>query len=97
MRNSALLLATPLLAACSTVSDIPPPEPPAQACHATGLETFIGQPANVDVAADIRRQSGARTFRWTGPGMAVTMDYRTDRVNAELDSTLSRIVGVSCG
>jgi hypothetical protein len=29
--------------------------------------------------------------------MAVTMDYRTDRVNAELDSTLSRIVGVSCG
>lgn len=94
MRN-LVLFAVPLAVACA--ANTPPPiESGPYTCRETGLDRFIGQPASVDVAAEILRESGARTFRWTGPGIAVTMDLRTDRVNAQLDESLSRIVGVSC-
>lgn len=86
-----------LLTACATVPPGPPILPPNAACNADGLDRFVGQPANVEVAAQILDASGARTFRWTGPGIAVTMDLRADRVNADLDESLSRIDGISCG
>ena len=28
----------------------------------------------------MKRETGARTLRWVQPGMAVTMDYRDDRL-----------------
>lgn len=96
--RSLLLIAPLVLTACATVpADSPAVPTPGGMCHAEGLEHFVGQPANVDVAAQILRESGARTFRWTGPGIMVTMDLRADRVNANLNEGLNTVVGVSCG
>lgn len=101
MRKLALL-STALLAACGVTPapDLEIPvrgETPGFTCRSDGLDRFVGQLANVDVAAEIQRASGARSLRWTGPGMAVTMDYRPDRVNVNLDERLFRIAGISCG
>ena len=102
MRTPAIVAPALLLAACTGTAPVAPPSPlpavhAAGTCSTAGLERFRGAAANVDVAAEMLRQSGARTFRWTGPGLAVTMDYREDRLNVELDPTLSRIVRASCG
>jgi hypothetical protein len=35
-------------------------------------------------------------IRWVQPGMAVTMDYREDRLTVRLDSG-NRIVAANCG
>ena len=40
--------------------------------------------------------SGARTVRVIRPGDAVTMDYRQDRLNIELDAD-GKIVRFNCG
>lgn len=87
-----------LLAACASV---PPPGEPvvvgAGSCHAETLERFAGQPATSDVASQMLQASGARTLRWTGPGMAVTMDYREDRITVTLDDSYRTIVRANCG
>lgn len=95
------MFATSLIAACSTV---PPTEPevpvrgetPGQTCRDDALGGFVGQQATAEVGAEILRQSGARTLRWIPHGSAVTMDFRTDRVNVRLDPQ-NRIESVSCG
>ncbi len=42
------------------------------------------------------RLSGSRDARWISPGMAVTMDFREDRLNFELDAQ-GKIVRAFCG
>jgi hypothetical protein len=89
-----------ILAGCATVAE---PDSFLRAdasnftCRSEGLSRFVGQSATASLAAEMRQASGARTVRWTGPGMAVTMDYREDRLNIELDSTMKRVVRASCG
>jgi hypothetical protein len=97
--RSLVLLAVLTLAACATTAAEQPigERPGGGACRTEGLGRYVGQPANVDVAAEILRDSGARTLRWTGPGIAVTMDFSPDRINVDLDQSLSRIVGFNCG
>ena len=97
MRNYVLLAALTLAACATTAAEPPIGERSGGTCRTDRLGRYIGQPANVDVAAAILRDSGARTLRWTGPGMAVTMDFRLDRINVDLEQSLSRIVGFSCG
>ena len=71
------------------------PEPKAL-CKADALPPFIGQTASVATGAAILKASGARTLRWAGPGMAVTMDYRPDRVTVSYDENMA-ITRASCG
>jgi hypothetical protein len=54
-------------------------------CGAQKLNAYIGLQATDDVIAAIREASGAQTIRVLKPGMAVTMDYRTDRLNIDTD------------
>lgn len=54
-------------------------------CGASLVQSFVGIRANETLRAEIATRSGARTVRWIEPGMAVTMDFRPDRLNAELD------------
>lgn len=70
---------------------------PGFVCRSEGLERFVGQPESAEIAAQIQRESGAKTLRWTRPGMAVTMDFREDRVNVQLDGSPLRIVRITCG
>ena len=50
----------------------------------------------MQIGAALLRATGARTLRWVAPGMAVTMDYRTDRLTVSYDGAY-KIERVSCG
>ena len=50
----------------------------------------------VPLREEITTRSGAQSIRWIEPGMAVTMDYRGDRLNAELDQD-GVITAMRCG
>lgn len=86
------------IAACSTgVDSAPPPTHYVGAiCTADDVDRFIGQPATSALGAEIQRKTGARTFRWLPEGTIVTMEYRDDRVNIDLDPA-NRIKRVRCG
>lgn len=80
------------LAACTTSEvPLPSPVPPgADACGANELQYLLGQKAAVLAALSL--PEGTRIIP---PGTAVTMDYRPDRLNIELDDN-DRITRVHC-
>ena len=85
--------------ACASVP--PGEEPPEEvggggSCDASGLGDLVGRPASSELGTEAVRRSGARSLRWIQPGDAVTMDYRTDRLNIRLDSR-NRVEGFTCG
>ncbi|MRX49694.1 hypothetical protein GI374_04370 [Paracoccus sp. S-4012] len=89
-----LLLAAPLLAlaACVEVVEPPPAEPlpDIDACRATQYQGLIGQPRSILAAMTF--PAGTRII---GPGDAVTMDFRVDRLNIEV-GTNGRIDKIAC-
>ena len=96
------LIALPaaMVAACSTmaVEDAPPPaqgETPGYTCRSEGLDAFVGREPTSKVGAEILAKSGAKVLRWLTPGMIVTMEFRSDRVNVTI-GTNNRIERVSC-
>ncbi len=89
--------------ACAPV----PPAEPAQeqfpavgetgyVCNAARAQPLVGREATGEVGAEALRLSGARTLRWIPLGNAVTMDYREDRLNIELDGR-NRVTRIRCG
>ncbi len=93
------IAAPALLTACVSAprGDDPMPDGPAmQTCDAAPVQGFVGRLSNADRNAEIQRLTGARTLRWIGPGMAVTMDYREDRVNVYYDAQ-QMVTQISCG
>lgn len=84
-------LAALALIACATA-----PEPPAARCSADGLADLVGREATTALGAEALRRSGARTIRWIRPGDAVTMDFREDRLNLNLDAS-GRLERANCG
>jgi hypothetical protein len=73
-----------------------PPTPPPGKCVADGLGGFTGKTHTDAVEKDALRLSGSKSARWISPGMAVTMDFREDRLNFELDAQ-GKIVRAFCG
>lgn len=71
------------------------PSPPGK-CVADGLSGLTGKTKSEAVAKEALRLSGAKTIRWIAPGMAVTMDYREDRLNLDTDEQ-GKIVRAHCG
>ncbi len=65
-------------------------------CDATRVQGLIGQTATQALGTEAVRGSGSRTMRWIAPGMAVTMDYRTDRLNIHLDGQ-NKVTRIDCG
>ena len=107
MRSNRWLLLTCLLplAACSSTpssADTAPTTPkPGGAglgshCHGDTLTALSGQMASQEVIDRAVRDAGARTLRVVKPGMAVTMDYREDRVTVRVDEQ-NKIISASCG
>lgn len=89
---------------CTTVPDEPQPpaepnlhhwegEPP---CREEAARDLLGRPAGPELERLALERTGARTLRWIRPGDAVTMDYRADRLNVELDGQ-GRARRFSCG
>ncbi|MGQ0567664.1 MAG: I78 family peptidase inhibitor [Gemmobacter sp.] len=87
-----LIPAVLLLAACTVeVPPEAPPTPPAGTCGAADLQGLVGQPAAV-----LKTMRFSQETRIIRPGMAVTMDYRENRLNIEIDRA-ERISRVACG
>ncbi len=102
MRLAAIALLLPL-AGCGPINVAAPPmeEPPVMAepdatCRSEALASFTGQPATKELGSRMLAASGARVLRWVGDGMAVTMDFRGDRLTVQLDRN-NRVERASCG
>ncbi len=65
-------------------------------CDAARAQALVGQAASGELGARALDLTGARTIRWIQPGQMVTMDYRTDRLNIELDGR-NRVTAIRCG
>jgi hypothetical protein len=65
-------------------------------CDASPAQSLVGSTASDAVGREALRLSGAAILRWIPEGGVVTMDYREDRLNLELDGR-NRIVRVRCG
>ena len=107
MRRSSLLLLAAILplAACSHAGGNAPAEVgslPAkvsdgpQECRPEALDAFTGKTADEATIKKLVADSGARNARVVKPGMAVTMDFRQDRVTVQVDAQ-NRIERASCG
>lgn len=98
----ALTLATAIVAlsACSgtgsdNVAAAPPPPSMEPSCGADQLASYVGQPASDDVIARITAWRGDKPMRVIKPGTAVTMDFRPDRLNVQVDEQ-GKIKGFTC-
>jgi Peptidase inhibitor I78 family len=65
-------------------------------CSAEAAQGLIGQTGTSELAQTALVLAKAKVLRWTRPGMAVTMDYRTDRLNIDLDER-NAVRRISCG
>jgi hypothetical protein len=65
-------------------------------CDAAKGQSLVGQGATSELGARSLQLTGARTLRWVRPGDMVTMDFREDRLNIELDER-GRVKALSCG
>ncbi len=81
------------LAACQqgTPSTDRPPSDMQGECIAPSLQTLVGQNRSALDSQDLPSAT-----RIVGPGMAMTMDYRADRLNIEYDRN-DIIVRIYCG
>ena len=96
-RHIIIVAAAAIVSGCVTVEPTAAPgSPSGRVCSADSLSQFVGQSATSEVGAEMLRISGAGTIRWIQPGMAVTMDFRQDRLNVQLDEQ-NRITDISCG
>lgn len=94
---AVLASAAAMTAACAPIEgEVPARDDVRYACDAARVQSLVGQVATQAVGAEAVRTAGARTMRWIAPGQAVTMDYRTDRLNLHLDAQ-NRIVRIACG
>jgi len=85
IRSAAVLLAL-VLTACAHSK----PDPPIMAdlsipCRIETLTALVGRPGSAVLASEALAKSGARAIRWIRPREAVTMDFREDRLNVQLD------------
>lgn len=84
-------LALPLLALAACVEPVAvPEEPDTDTCKASSYQGLVGQPRTV--LDTMLLPAGSRVI---GPGDAVTMDYRVERLNIEI-GTDNRISKVAC-
>lgn len=95
-RSSALaglaLTASVALAGCSTTVATPDTSmPPPLTCGADALSGAVGQPVIGSTAQDVRVGgvpiAVPGTLRVLRPGQPMTMDYRADRLNLEVDAS----------
>ncbi len=87
----------PTAAVAPAPADLPPAaEEPPMTCQADKGQWALGQTAEDTVVAKIVADTRSERVRVIRPGMAVTMDFREERVNVEVDAE-NRIVSVRCG
>lgn len=81
------------------VSSAPAATPVADAskrCDAASAQSAVGKTASQEVVDQAVADSGSSTARVIKPGQPVTMDYREDRLNIEVDAG-NVVTAVRCG
>ena len=103
MKHLAILPFAALAIACAPMTEPGEPAPPTEqmpgdegACNADGAQQYVGRYADKATGEAIVAATGARTFQWVGPDMAVTMDFRPDRVRVSYDEKYN-ITSIRCG
>jgi hypothetical protein len=96
MKRAATLIAALALGGCAGAPGPATPPVVEGPCRNDGLERFVGQRASAETGAALLKASGARTLRWGGPGMAMTMDYRAERLTVSYDEAMA-ITSARCG
>ena len=85
-------------ASAPVAADTPAPveeEEPAMTCQAEKGLWAVGQIADEALVAKVKADTTSERVRVIAPGMAVTMDYREDRVNLDVDAD-NRVTAVRC-
>ncbi|AOF96405.1 MULTISPECIES: I78 family peptidase inhibitor [unclassified Sphingobium] len=93
MHRIMSLTAALVLTACATTT---PPVTADGSCNHDSLARFTGQKASAETGTALLQASGAKTLRWGGPGMAMTMDFRPDRLTVSYDDAML-ITSARCG
>lgn len=97
MRSKALLILMALApTACMTAPMTPQVASGGTTCTNEGLDRFIGQRASAELGVEAMKTSRAGTMRWGAPGMAMTMDYREDRLTVSYDEAML-VTSARCG
>lgn len=65
----------------------PPVAEAAPGCGADQFAAYVGKPASDTAIAAIQAARGDKPIRVIRPGMAVTMDYRAERLNVDVDDS----------
>ncbi len=101
-----VLLLSLLLSACSSApssdtaaSPAPANAPSADApkqCDAAAAQWAVGKAADQALVDKAVSDSGSSSARVIKPGQAVTMDFREDRLNIEVDAA-NNVTAVRCG
>lgn len=65
-------------------------------CNADAARGAIGKTATAAVVEQARKDAGAATVRTLKPGQVVTMEYRGDRLNIDVDER-NVVTNVRCG
>lgn len=65
-------------------------------CDNDALKPFVGKQPTQAVLDEARTRAGARTVRVAQPGMAMTMDFRADRLTVMVGED-GLIEAISCG
>lgn len=89
--------AMPVAANATVPPDATPPAPeePAMTCQADKGQWAIGQIADEALVAKVKADTTSESIRVIKPDMMVTMDYREDRVNLDVDAD-NRVTAVRC-
>lgn len=96
------LLAAGLLAGCSTPSTDSVTAPVTTTdtghsrCEAKAAEFTLGKKASPELLEQARVRAGAQNARILKPSDRVTLEYRSDRLNLNVDDTLM-VTRISCG
>jgi len=65
-------------------------------CEAKGADFAIGQSASAALLEQARSRTGAQSARVLGPDDMVTLEYRSDRLNLNTDSS-GKVIRANCG
>ncbi|MGE7989703.1 I78 family peptidase inhibitor [Pseudomonas sp. NPDC089554] len=99
----ATLLVAAVLAGCSTGGssggDKAAPQAPVAndgRCNASGADFAIGKPGTPELLEQARKATGAQMARILHPHDVVTLEYRSDRLNLNVDEQ-GKVSRVNCG
>ncbi|MNE68442.1 Peptidase inhibitor I78 family protein [compost metagenome] len=97
----ATLLVATVLAGCSTGGNSGGGAPAASAgndgrCEASGADFAIGKQGSADLLEQARKASGSQMARILKPHDVVTLEYRSERLNLNVDEQ-GVVTRVNCG